>query len=84
MTEENKPKNYFKTFVSKYKFVVLALIVIPILLGIACYFSVPFFNEAGSSAWLSFWGGYIGSTIMAGVTLYVLDKQLAQNHKKFM
>lgn len=82
MTEENKPKNYFKTFVSKYKFVVLALIVIPILLGIACYFSVPFFNEAGSSAWLSFWGGYIGSTIMAGVTLYVLDKQLAQNHKE--
>lgn len=82
MTEENKPKNYFKTFVSKYKFVVLTLIVIPILLGIACYFSVPFFNEAGSSAWLSFWGGYLGSSIMAGITLYVLDRQLAQNHNE--
>lgn len=82
MSEKNDSNNYFKTFVTKYKFVILGLILIPILLGVACYFSVPFFNEAGSSAWLSFWGGYLGSTIMAGITLYVLDKQLAQNHKE--
>lgn len=82
MPQENNSNIYYKTFISKYKFIILGLILIPILLGIACYFSVPFFNEAGSSAWLSFWGGYIGSTIMAGVTLYVLDKQLIQNHKE--
>ncbi|GFI54206.1 hypothetical protein [Bacteroides caecimuris] len=82
MTKENKSNLYFKIFVTKYKLIVLALILIPIVLGVACYFSVPFFNVAGSSAWLSFWGGYIGSTIMAGVTLYVLDRQLAQNHKE--
>lgn len=82
MTKGNKSNYYFRNFVAKYKLVVLALILFPIVLGVACYFSVPFFNEAGSSAWLSFWGGYIGSTIMAGVTLYVLDKQLAQNHKE--
>lgn len=82
MTKENRSNHYFTTFVTKYKLVVLALILIPIVLGVACYFSIPFFNVAGSSAWLSFWGGYIGSTIMAGVTLYVLDRQLAQNHKE--
>lgn len=82
MSEKNSSNNYFKTFVTKYKFVILGLIFIPILLGIACHFSVPFFNEAGSSAWLGFWGGYLGSTIMAGITLYVLDKQLVQNHKE--
>ena len=82
MPQENNSNRYYKTFISKYKFIIIGLILIPILLGVACYFSVPFFNEAGSSAWLSFWGGYIGSTIMAGVTLYVLDKQLIQNHKE--
>lgn len=82
MSENNNSNNYFKTFVTKYKFIIFGLIFIPILLGVACYFSVPFFNEAGSSGWLSFWGGYLGSTIMAGITLYVLDKQLAQNHKE--
>lgn len=82
MSEDNNSNNYFKTIVTKYKFIIFGFIFIPILLGVACYFSVPFFNEAGSSAWLSFWGGYLGSTIMAGITLYVLDKQLAQNHKE--
>lgn len=82
MPQGNNLNSYFKTFITKYKFIILGLILIPIILGVACYFSVPFFNEAGSSAWLSFWGGYIGSTIMAGVTLYVLDKQLIQNHKE--
>ena len=57
MTKENKSNLYFKIFVTKYKLIVLALILIPIVLGVACYFSVPFFNVAGSSAWLSFWQG---------------------------
>lgn len=82
MPQVNNLNSYFKTFITKYKFIILGLILIPIILGVACYFSVPFFNEAGSSAWLGFWGGYIGSIIMAGVTLYVLDKQLIQNHKE--
>ncbi len=67
-------------FLKKYKKVSIALICIPILLSAACYFSVPYFNQAGSSAWLSFWGGYLGSVIMAGVTLHVLEQQLSQNH----
>ena len=54
----------------------------PLILGICCYVSIPFFNAAGSQAWLGFWGGYLGSIIMSGVTLYVLDNQLAQNHKE--
>lgn len=80
MPKQDQQKSYLLDFIRKYKAVIVILILIPIVLGVACYYSVPFFNEAGSSAWLSFWGGYIGSTIMAGVTLYVLHAQLEQNH----
>jgi len=69
-------------FLQKYWILTLIFILIPILLCASCYFSIPFFNTAGSSAWLSFWGGYLGSGIMVGVTLYVLDRQLFQNHKE--
>lgn len=69
-------------YLRKYKGVVLALVCIPLLLNVACYFSLPFFNQVGSAAWLSFWGGYLGSAIMACVTLYVLQKQLKQNHNE--
>lgn len=69
-------------YLRKYKGVVLALVCIPLLLNVACYFSLPFFNQVGSAAWLGFWGGYLGSAIMACVTLYVLQKQLKQNHNE--
>lgn len=82
MSKEDKQKSYLVDFIRKYKAIIIVLILIPIVLGVACYYSVPFFNKAGSSAWLSFWGGYIGSTIMAGVTLYVLHAQLEQNHQE--
>lgn len=82
MRNQDNSTNYFTDFIKKYKWIIITLILIPVALSIACYFSVPFFNEAGSSAWLSFWGGYIGSTIMAGVTLYVLHAQLKQNHQE--
>lgn len=32
-----------------------------------------------SDKWLSFFGSFIGSAIMAGITLYVLQEQLKQN-----
>lgn len=80
MPNQYNSTNYLTGFIKKYKLIIIILILIPVVLSIACYFSVPFFNEAGSSAWLGFWGGYIGSTIMAGVTLYVLHAQLEQNH----
>ncbi len=81
-TKKEKNSNYIASFFHKYKLVIMTLICIPLLLSVACYFSVPYFNQAGSSAWLSFWGGYLGSVIMAGITLFVLNKQLAQNHKE--
>lgn len=81
-TEKEKNCNYIAPFFHKYKLMIMTLICIPLLLSVACYFSVPYFNQAGSSAWLSFWGGYLGSVIMAGITLFVLNKQLAQNHKE--
>lgn len=82
MPNQYNSTNYLTGFLKKYKLIIIILILIPVVLSIACYFSVPFFNEAGSSAWLGFWGGYIGSTIMAGVTLYVLHTQLTQNHQE--
>lgn len=81
-TDNNMVQQSLWNFFMKYKKVGIALICIPILLSVACYFSMPYFNQAGSSAWLSFWGGYLGSGIMAGVTLYVLEKQLSQNHSE--
>lgn len=71
-----------KEFLQRYRWLVITFLFIPILLSIACYCSLPFFNEAGSSAWLGFWGGYLGSGIMAGVTLYVLQAQLSQNQQE--
>lgn len=62
-------RNYIWTFLRKYKALAITFVTIPLILNVACYFSIPFFNNAGSSAWLSFWGSYLGSTIMAGVTL---------------
>lgn len=82
MPNQDHSTNNLTEFIKKYKLIIIILILIPVVLGIACYFSVPFFNRAGSSAWLGFWGGYIGSTIMAGVTLYVLHTQLTQNHQE--
>lgn len=75
-------RSYLKRFLCKYKVLIILLISIPIILSICCYFSLPYFNEAGSSAWLGFWGGYLGSSIMAAITLYVLDRQLTQNHNE--
>ena len=71
-----------KKLIKKYWWLICLLISIPLILSVCCYFSLPFFNEAGSAAWLGFWGGYLGSTIMAGVTLYVLDRQLKQNQNE--
>lgn len=70
------------SFLNNYRYLIILFITIPIVLSICCYFSLPYFNEAGSSAWLSFWGGYLGSGIMAGITLFVLDRQLKENHKE--
>lgn len=80
--ETDKHNKIILMYLRKYKGVVLALVGIPLLLNVACYFSLPFFNQVGSAAWLSFWGGYLGSAIMACVTLYVLQKQLKQNHNE--
>lgn len=80
--ETDKQKRYenILVFLRKYGGVLFAFVSIPLLLNVACYFSLPFFNQVGSTAWLSFWGGYLGSAIMACVTLHVLRKQLSQNH----
>lgn len=34
------------------------------------------------TSWLSFWGGYIGSIISSAIALFILWKQLNQNHKE--
>lgn len=75
-------ENFKVSFLNNYKYLILIFLIIPIVLSICCYFSLPYFNEAGSPAWLGFWGGYLGSGIMAGVTLFVLDRQLKENHKE--
>ena len=81
-TDSKKIKKEKHMFLCKYWHLLLIFASIPLILSVCCYFSIPYFNQAGSAAWLSFWGGYLGSVIMAGITLYVLNRQLKQNHNE--
>ena len=80
--EDGKTGLNLRKFIYKYPVFILILVSVPFILSLCCYFSLPYFNEAGPSAWLGFWGGYLGSSIMAAITLYVLDRQLEQNHRE--
>lgn len=67
---------------SKYRAIIaiIFIIITPPILNWAL--SRPAFCRiVGTDAdWLSFYGGYIGSVITSIITLYVLHKQLRQNH----
>lgn len=72
-------KRYWWVFV-----VVILIILMPVGLNFVLSRSTPYgYSIIGKATdWLNFWGGYLGSVIMAGITLYVLNKQLKQNHEE--
>ncbi|MCH5234677.1 MAG: hypothetical protein J1E16_05235 [Muribaculaceae bacterium] len=70
----------FRKFIKKYWIIILLLILCPIIINFIVL--IPSFLPIVGNAnlWISFFGSFAGSALMAGITLYVLQEQLTQNH----
>lgn len=71
-------KNVFK----KYWWILFLIILTPCVIN---YFMIkPRICEitGNDTSWLSFWGGYIGSIISSSIAVFILCKQLQQNHNE--
>lgn len=73
---------FLKGYLKEYWWVIAIIVMTPPLLN--CVLSIPAFCRivGVDTDWLSFYGGYIGAVITSLITLYVLYKQLMQNHKE--
>ena len=71
-----------KGYLKEYWWVIAIIVATPPLLNFVL--SIPAFCRivGVDTDWLSFYGGYIGAVITSLITLYVLYKQLMQNHKE--
>lgn len=70
----------YSEFIHKHWKLLLFLLFCPIGINyiVLCPEILPITGD--SDLWLSFFGSFYGSAIMAGITLYVLQEQLRQNH----
>ena len=82
MNEPQKKQNLFWTFLKAYWWAILIILIAPVLLNFIIL--IPAFSPVvgGSLDWLSFHGSYTGSVIASLITLYVLYKQLQNNHEE--
>lgn len=82
MNEPQKKQNLFWTFLKAYWWAILIILIAPVLLNFIIL--MPAFSPVvgGSLDWLSFHGSYTGSVIASLITLYVLYKQLQNNHEE--
>ena len=69
----------FRDFLKRYWLIMLLLTICPVAVNYIIL--IPNFLPivGDSEEWLTFFGSFIGSAIMAGITLYVLQEQLQQN-----
>lgn len=69
----------FRDFFKRYWLIMLLLIICPVAVNYIVIIPnfLPIVGDSGE--WLTFFGSFIGSAIMAGITLYVLQEQLQQN-----
>lgn len=79
-----KKCNHIKKIIKEYWGLLLILGFFPVIINYIVLMPSFLPVVGDSEKWLSFFGAFAGSVIMAGVTLYVLDKQLQQNHKENM
>lgn len=71
-----------KSFLKKYWWAFLVLIIAPVLINYLIL-KPAFFNFVGKDTdWLGFWGAYIGTILSSVIAFYVLHKQLEQNQKE--
>lgn len=69
----------FRDFLKRYWLLVLLLTISPVAVNYIVL-TPNFLPIVGDSeTWLAFFGSFIGSAILAGITLYVLQEQLKQN-----
>lgn len=71
-----------KKFLKAYWWAILMVLIAPVLLNFIIM--IPAFSPiiGKDTDWLSFHGSYIGSLIASLITLYVLYKQLQNNHQE--
>ena len=70
------------TVLKKYWWIVISVILIPCLINLIMIQPRIYRIVGNDTSWLSFWGGYIGSIISSSIALYILWKQLNQNHQE--
>lgn len=69
----------FRDFFKRYWLLMLLLTISPVVVNYIVL-TPNFLPIAGNpETWLAFFGSFIGSAILAGITLYVLQEQLQQN-----
>lgn len=66
----------------KYWWILLSVILIPCLINLIMIQPRIYRIVGNDTSWLSFWGGYIGSVISSAIALFILWKQLNQNHQE--
>lgn len=60
----------------------ISMILLPIGVNLLCTMNAyPYTVETGDNPWIAFWGSYLGGTVTALITMYVLY-QTTQNEKK--
>lgn len=71
-----------KNVLKKYWWIVLSIILIPCLINLIMIQPRIYRIVGNDTSWLSFWGSYIGSVISSAIALFILWKQLNQNHQE--
>lgn len=71
-----------KNVLKKYWWILLSVILIPCLINLIMIQPRIYRIVGNDTSWLSFWGGYIGSVISSAIALFILWKQLNQNHQE--
>ena len=72
-------KSEMKTLFKRCWWVVLLVIIIPIFINFVLLIPALTDIVGNNTDWLSFWGGYLGSIISAGVAFFILEIQYKQN-----
>lgn len=74
----------FRAFLKRYWLLMLLLTISPAVVNYIVL-TPNFLPVVGDSeTWLAFFGSFVGSVILAGITLYVLHEQLQQNQDENM